>query len=308
MPKSYVFGISPRSARLIAATRRNDPRTPDIMRAETRRLIAMQVKYGVTLVSDPLLGWDDMLRWYAMEWKGIKVDGINRFFEHNTFYRIPTVVSKIEPSGDVIRGHMDIGALSDSGHEYVVEIPEPVTFALMSRDKYYGGIRELSEAIAMALNEELCSGDISPRLLIVKAPALVHVDGDRYLDLAAEMSRVLLRSCDHEAFLHIYFKSPLRAFKRLRTAGSSYSGYGLDLTHDDLADVLDALKGYDGCLTMGLIDSHTTRIERVRDLRGIVDGLDVDCLYISNSSDLEFLPYGFALKKLKVLGSLSRGS
>ena len=306
-----MFGISPRPARLIAATRRNDPRALDIVKAETRRLIAMQVKYGLTLASDPLLGWDDMLRWYAIEWGGIEVDGINRFFEHNTFYRVPMVISRIEPSGDVIRRHVDIDALSNSGRGYLIEVPEPVTFALMSRDRHYGNIRGLSRAIAAALNEELCSGDIHPRIIVVKAPAIVHEDGGRYLDLVAEMSHILLRSCGYDAFLHIYFKSPLRAFRRLRAIGSSYSGYGLDLTHDDVAEVLDALRGYDGCLTMGLVDSHTTKVERVRDLRMIVDGYGKSgpsCLYISNSSDLEFLPYGFALKKLKVLGSLSRGS
>jgi 5-methyltetrahydropteroyltriglutamate--homocysteine methyltransferase len=306
--RAYTFGIYPRPLRLIAATRRDPEGSRELARSESRRIIGLQERAGLPLLSDPLLEWDDMLRWFALEWRGVRADGILRYFEHNAFYRVPVVEGELGTDGGVLRRHLVIGARGRA----VLEVPEPLTFALMSRDSHYGSLEALTSAIARALNEELCSaeGEIGPALIAVKGPALVHGEARGRLDLAARASFELLDSCRAPALLHLYFKSPLGAYRELSGMRSAYAGFALDATRDDRGRLAEGLRGYKMSeLALGLVDAQNTRVEGVEELAGAAEALGraagVEAM-VTVSSDLEFLPYSFAMRKVRVLGRLAR--
>ncbi|MGC8555978.1 MAG: hypothetical protein ACP5NG_03095 [Conexivisphaera sp.] len=303
--RSYTFGIYPRPVRLIAATRRDPEGARELARRESERIIGLQERAGLQLLSDPLLEWDDMLRWFAAEWEGVEVDGILRYFEHNAFYRVPIVKGEIRTDGQVLRRHLVIGAQGRS----VLEVPEPLTFALMAKDQHYGSTEGLAMAIARALNEDLCSaeGALKPALIAVKGPGLVHGGP---AELAARASWELLRSCSAPAVLHLYFRSPIAAYRALEGLRHAYAGLALDATWDGPERLAEALKGYRlDLLGAGLVDSHNTRIEGAEELRRGAEvlrratGAEV---MLTVSSDLEFVPYSFAMRKVRVLGRAAR--
>jgi methionine synthase II (cobalamin-independent) len=82
---------------------------------------------------------------------------------------------------------------------------------------------------------------------------------------------------------------------------------------EKLANILD-LSGYaKELITLGVIDSHTTKIEDARKTTKALlpvfqkaRRIGVPSFYVSNSSDLEFLPYRFAVKKIRKLGVIGR--
>ena len=91
---AYIGGIYPRSDRLITATRRMSKDLPQLFLEEKRKVIMLQLKAGLNYITDPLLEWDDMLKPYS-KLSGIKMNGLNRFYENNTFYRKPLILSLI---------------------------------------------------------------------------------------------------------------------------------------------------------------------------------------------------------------------
>mgnify|MGYP001772805522 CR=1 FL=1 len=306
--RSYTFGIYPRPVRLIAATRRDPEGSREMARRESSRIIELQRRAGLSLLSDPLLEWDDMLRWFAAEWEGMEVDGILRYFEHNAFYRVPVVKGKLRTDGGVLRRHT---VLRERGAS-TLEVPEPFTFAYMSRDMHYGSVEALALDVARALNSELCSleGELSPSIIVVKGPALLWGDS-RSAEVAAKASWELLNSCRAPGILQLYFRSPVAAYRALRELRTAYSGFGLDATWDPPGSLAEELKGYRmGVLALGLVSSQNTRMERPSDVAAAAQALAKAAggpeTMLTVSSDLEFLPYSFATRKLRVLGRAAR--
>jgi 5-methyltetrahydropteroyltriglutamate--homocysteine methyltransferase len=306
--RAYTFGIYPRPIRLIAATRRDPEGARGMAREESKRILGLQRRAGLSPLSDPLLEWDDMLRWFTAEWEGMEVDGIIRYFEHNAFYRVPIVRGRIGTDGGVLRRHLVVEGQGSA----TVEVPEPLTFAVMSKDLHYGSVEELAMDIARALNEEICSleGALKPALVVAKGPALTHGGGPGMAEIAARASGELLRSCSAPGILHLYFKSPLAAYRAFRGLRSSYAGLALDVTRDGPGAFAEELKGYRmDMLALGLVDSHNTKMERAADVAAAAEGLGraagVEAM-ITTSSDLEFIPYSFAVKKLGILGRAAK--
>ena len=309
--RAYTFGIYPRPLRLIAATRRDPEGARELARRESTRIVALQDRVGLPLLSDPLLEWDDMLRWFATEWDGMEVNGIIRYFEHNAFYRVPVVRDKVRSSGGVLRRHLVVRERGRS----ILEIPEPVTFALMSKDMHYGSMESLALDIAKALNDEICSleSELEPTLIVAKAPALVHGNGPGMADVVAKAADELLRSCRAPGILHLYFKSPIAAYRAIKDIRSAYSGVGLDATWDPVEKLSEELKGYRmERLSLGLVNSQNTKVERAEEIVSSAEILGNAAgkpeVLVTVSSDLEFIPYSFAVKKLRVLGRVAGGA
>ncbi|PMP96082.1 MAG: hypothetical protein C0167_02595 [Nitrososphaera sp.] len=306
--RAYTFGIYPRPLRLIAATRRDPDGARELARRESIRILALQDRVGLPLLSDPLLEWDDMLRWFAAEWEGMEVNGIIRYFEHNAFYRVPIVKDKVRSSGDVLRKHLVIRERGRS----IVEIPEPVTFALMSKDLHYGSIESLALDIARALNDEICplENELAPALIAVKGPALVHGNGSKLAEVVAKAAEELLRSCRAPGILHLYFKSPIEAYRAIKGIRSAYSGVGLDVTWDPIERLSEELKGYRmERLSLGLVNSQNTKVEGIGEVVSSAEILGKAAgkpeVLVTVNSDLEFIPYSFAVKKLRILGRVA---
>ncbi|BBE41446.1 hypothetical protein [Conexivisphaera calida] len=309
--RAYTFGIYPRPLRLIAATRRDPEGSRELARRESTRILALQDRAGLPLLSDPLLEWDDMLRWFAAEWDGVEVNGIIRYFEHNAFYRVPVVKGKIRSSGEVLRRHLVVRERGRS----ILEIPEPVTFALMSKDLHYGSIEPLALDIARALNDEICplEKELEPALIVVKGPALVHGNGPGMAEVVARAAEDLLRSCRAPGVLHMYFKSPIEAYRAIKGIRSAYSGVGLDATWDPIEKLSEELKGYRmEKLSLGLVNSQNTKVEHIGDVMSSAEMLGKAAggpeVLVTVSSDLEFIPYSFAVKKLRILGRVAGGA
>jgi 5-methyltetrahydropteroyltriglutamate--homocysteine methyltransferase len=304
--EAYIFGIFPRDERLIEATRRYPQRIKEMVTERTKKLLRLQE--GLSYVSDPLLGWDDMLRPIVQNFEGMEVDGLNRFFETNTFYRIPVTVGKIRSNGRMFSRIMAMDLLKETGRPFLLELPDPFTFASLCLDKYYGDKGGLIEDYAKAMNGELKDvKDDNFRLLVLKAPSIAFASREEDLELIKKGLRVLTDGLNVPAILHIYFRKVDTALSHLGQL--PVSGIGIDLFASG-SKVPDDYR-YE-CLALSAIDARNTRMETVsgslRKVKEIVTRLNLKKLYLTNNSDLELLPYVFAIRKVRALRTMLKAT
>lgn len=301
--ESYCFGIFPRDETLIEATRKNAKNVGALVAQRRKKIMGLQ---KLTYASDPLLDWDDMFRPLSMGLRNLEANGLNRFFETNTFYRVPVVKGKVESRGDVLRNAVAFQELKDVGKPFLVEVPEPFTFVSLCSDLHYGNKVALALDYAKAMNRELASmSDPKFKLLVLKAPSCAFGLGNDDLQLLKESLKVMLSGLKVTAILHLYFKDPSSVLKKL--GGLPVSGLGLDL----FCGASLSLKGYPyDEVALSAVDGRNTKLEKVPEMAGRVWALaseaKVKKLYVTNNSDLELLPYVFAVRKLAVLTKVHR--
>lgn len=302
MVGAYVFGIFPRSERLIEATRRKTKDLSLIIDEETEKLIGLQKRADLSYVEDPLLGWDDMLRPYTVNFKGLEINGINRFFETNTFYRVPLVKDEISCDGKITIKNIHLKRLKAGGKPPLGVLPEPLTFALMCRDENYGKLEELTEALAMALSREARTlTKHGFKFLVLKAPYLSFIKDLSLFDIAFNGIKKIRAAFKGPIMLHTYFKDISDRLDRLFDL--PVDGLGLDTFNTKL----ESLEGHSfKLLALSVIDGYNTKIETVDEVVQLIKFADLKLsykeLYLTNNVDLEYVPQVFALRKVKVLG------
>jgi 5-methyltetrahydropteroyltriglutamate--homocysteine methyltransferase len=91
--RAFAPGIYPRSEALVQATRDLDRgRTSESAVAEQlesdfRELVSVQEQAGLDLLSDGMLGWQDLFRPLSEAAEGLQARPLTRFLDTNTFYR-----------------------------------------------------------------------------------------------------------------------------------------------------------------------------------------------------------------------------
>ena len=126
--KAFAPGIYPRSGALVQATRDLDrgrtsqEQVDEQAERDFRELVAVQRAAGLDLLSDGLLGWQDLFRPLAEVADGLDTRPLTRFLDTNTFYRgvlvegEPGLASPL-PAPDLPAG------------EWLGTLPSPLAFA-----------------------------------------------------------------------------------------------------------------------------------------------------------------------------------
>lgn len=301
--KRYIVGIYPRSPRLIEATRVNDPKLPKLLKEERDRYIKF-MKSRLTYIADPMLEWDDIFRPF-MNVKGISVGALNRFFETNNFYRRLVVNNELKGYGSIIADRISIFK-----NRTAVSIADPYTFAELNENQFYKSYDEYLLAISKMLNKEarrLSENGVA--LIQLDAPAIAYnadrLDADR-LSLIRDAIESVKRKVTAKVYLHLYFGSISKIFDRLLDI--KIDGLSIDLINNKMEEII----GYDmrnKGLTLGVIDAMNTKMEDLKIAKGIekmLDKMNPKDAYLSTNTALEFLPYEFALKKIKRLEEIAK--
>lgn len=301
MVEAYIFGVFPRSEPFIEATRKKPDLVKKMLPKETKRIVQLQKDAGLSYLSDPLLGWDDMLRPYSISFKGLEVNGLNRFFETNTFYRVPVVKERIKGDGKATLNSLHVEILRKEGRPLLVSLPEPLTFALMCKDEVYGKLEVLASDIATALSKEAKSLKEHFDLLVLKAPYLSFIKEKDLFFLSSDLVEKVRKAFGKEVILHTYFKDVSDRLDLLLEI--PVDGLGIDTFNTPLHSLRDyTFKS----ITLSVIDGYNTKMETTQSIRERIawaeNNLKFKKLRVSNNLDLEYVPYRFAVRKVKVLG------
>jgi 5-methyltetrahydropteroyltriglutamate--homocysteine methyltransferase len=314
--------------RTMAAIDRGEKTSADLADAEngmTRRAIEEQARAGVELLTDGLVRWYDPISHLAGQMAGVRINGLLRFFDTNTYFRQPVLLAKPERSGPLVveEFRFACNALGQipTGREGAVRVAMkpvltgPYTLAKLSlaEDAAMKPLEARADAYAAALAAEVKAlGESGAEIVQIDEPASIKHPNDWAVFTRALEPLLQVRDAARKAgrklqlALYVYFHNPAPLYEKL--AQLPVDALGLDFTYDvKLADVV-ASAGSPRPLGLGLVDGRNTKLESAAEVARVVERLlpkiKGERAYLGPSSGLEYLPRDRAMAKLELLGKI----
>ncbi len=122
---------------------------------DSRSFIRLQKEEHMSLIADGSLAWDDHLKPYTQSLDGVRVGGIERWYETNTFYYTPIITGKVGSSEPILPNHTRIADLKSSKRPWAASLVSPYTFSHLAKNLHYKSTDELMFDLAVAQAEDL---------------------------------------------------------------------------------------------------------------------------------------------------------
>lgn len=272
----------------------------------TLEAIADQVEAGIDLITDGQIRWDDAQTYFARQLTGFAINGLQRYFDTNIYYREPVAEREVAWTAPIAVRDYEF-AQAHSARPVKAVITGPFTLAALSRDQHYANRRTYMQALADALNHELRAlQHAGAQVLQIDEPAICRHAQD--YDLFADAIQRLLSGISAKTILCTYFGDIGGIYPRV-----------LDLPCDVIG--LDFVAGYRNWevlgrapfskdLMFGILDARNTRVESVDEVVAAIGKVTAmvpaERLMVSPSAGLEFLPRSVAKRKLQRLVEATR--
>jgi 5-methyltetrahydropteroyltriglutamate--homocysteine methyltransferase len=292
------------------ALERGDAGVEDLARAQddlVMAVIAEQEAAGIDLITDGLARWDDILTPFARKMAGFEIGGLLRWFDNNVYYRRPICTADIEWRGPVSVDAFKFAA-SVATKPVKAVLPGPVTFARLSVDEHYGRHDKFVLAIARVLAQEAFELEAAGAAHIqIDEPALLDAPED--LELATNAVYLITEQLKSvESTLATYFGDAKRLGPELFDI--RVDCFGLDLISGPENIQLIRELPSEKKVQAGIVDARNTKLEGendlVREIEELASLVGEDCLRVSPSAGLEFLPREKARAKLERLVGAAR--
>jgi 5-methyltetrahydropteroyltriglutamate--homocysteine methyltransferase len=305
---SSVSGNLPRPQELIAKTRAYDRGKLSEEELEaayieaTKQVIAGQC--GLTHITDGLLKWQDLLRPFTQGLGGVTLGPMARWFNNNTFYKVPIVEGPITYNGPVT-GKLGYRKLLPKGVTLKAVLPAPYTFAALADDRHYGDRAQLQTAYAEALNAEAKRLEAKGYGYIqLSDPALVYTTTKptkKELKAYEKVLGVATAGLKAKTCLTTFFGDAADILPE--ALAYPVSDLGFDL-YETAPETLKGLK-LRGGVSLGLVDARNSTVEDVNELteaaKRILKTLKPTDTYVSTNCDADFLTWEKAKEKIRVL-------
>jgi 5-methyltetrahydropteroyltriglutamate--homocysteine methyltransferase len=299
--------------RTIAALDRGEASLEDLERVQrevTREVILEQVEAGIQLVTDGQIRWDDPVTYFARSLEGIRIAGLVRFFDTNTYFRQPVVEAPVRWQWPVLVDDFRFAAEASPVPVKAV-VPGPYTLARLSVDRYYSDLPKLTSAYAAAVREEIRAlMEAGAQVIQIDEPSLVrHRDAVEVALPALAGLAELERSDSVRLGLLTYWGTLDQNLDRV-----------LELPFDFLAlDLVEGRRDLEGLsrwklkgkvFGLGLVNGRNTKLEDPAELAAAVKRIQDSCgfpwAYLQPSCGLEFLPRDTARRKLEIIAEAAR--
>lgn len=274
----------------------------------TLEAIADQVEAGIDLITDGQIRWDDTQTYFARKLSGFSINGLQRYFDTNIYYREPVAEAEVSWTGPITVGDYEF-ARAHSRRPVKAVITGPFTLAALSRDHHYRDRRAYVQALADALNQEVRALQAAGAQVVqIDEPAICRFP-EEYETFADAVRRVT-HGVSIQTVLCTYFGDIAGMYPQV-----------LDLPVDVIG--LDFVAGYRNwdaldqapftkSLACGILDARNTRLESVDELvsaiRKITALVPPERVLVSPSAGLEFLPRSVAKRKLERLVEATRAA
>jgi 5-methyltetrahydropteroyltriglutamate--homocysteine methyltransferase len=302
--RCYLHGIYPRSEALVTATRdagrgrRPASDVPEQRLADSQALAALQRDAGLTYVSSGMLAWQDLFRPLVAACPEWTTGPLRRWFDNNTFVRVPVVRGPVELDRCLLAAEPDRDVPGEVG-----TLPGPYTFSRMAetgldRDML---IRALARGVLRPAAEEFAAR--GARVVHLQEPWLVAhgIDGDCWPLLAGAVGEVR-DGLGVPVVVHTYFGDAGPWLDRLRKLPAD--AVGVDLTETDITAL--SSRWQTGIL-VGCIDGRSSVLEDAETTAAvagvIAETARPPLLILSSGCDLDLLPRTLAERKVQVLGA-----
>ena len=267
----------------------------------TRAVIREQEQAGLDVLTDGQIRWEDLLTPIARHLEGFEINGLERWYNNNVYYRRP-VLHKTPVWKKPILVEPFRFAAGCTRKPVKAVLPGPYTFARMSEDRFYRSEKKFAMKMAEILNAEAKALEQAGASLIqFDEPSLAYGAPDVKVAVAA--LNVATKGLKARTAVATYFGSLNGAFAPLMKAHVDI--IGVDVVSDPSA--LSALKKakITKPLAIGCMDARNTKLESVKELQSTFKAirrlLPNDQWFVNPNCGLEFLPHGNALAKIQRL-------
>jgi 5-methyltetrahydropteroyltriglutamate--homocysteine methyltransferase len=320
MINCYVTGMLPRPRGLIEKTRAYErsgisgKELEEFFAKHTDMVIKAQFSMGLNYITDGMLRWQDLLRPFTEDLKGITVGSLARWFNNNTFYRKPIITDSVKLEKEIVK---DITYLDKLPKHLLWKaiLPAPYTFVCLSENQYYKDEAEFMFKFAEIINEEIKSlAEAGFSYIQLSDPALVYellapnLKEDK-LSLVKDVLGIAVKGTSVKTCLQTFFGD----FSKILPEALDFpvDHLGIDLYETDF----DKLKEYtfEKGVALGVVDSRSSLVEKPDELVAVAKEI-IESIYRSNmgevficpNCDLDFLPWQRVRQKMKVLSSVTK--
>jgi len=260
-----------------------------------------QVEAGVDLVTDGQIRWEDGQTPFARKLRGFSINGLQRYFDTNVYFREPVVEGEVAWESPITVADYTF-AKAHSARPVKPVITGPFTLAKLSRNTFYPTFRDLALALARALNAELKALEAAGAEVIqIDEPALLQHKPE-YATFAEAMG-VLTAGARATLVLATYFGDVSGLYPQILDLPFAVLGLDFVAGYRNWEVVTSA--PFTRSLMCGILDARNTRVETVDEvaaaIRRISRLVPLERLMVAPSAGLEFLPHGVARRKLRAL-------
>jgi 5-methyltetrahydropteroyltriglutamate--homocysteine methyltransferase len=274
--------------------------------AVTRRAIGELEAAGIDVINDGQIRRDDLLAPFASAWSGVHRGPLERFYDHNTYFRQPTIDGPITSDGTTLVKAFQL-AKTIAARELKAAVAGPITFATLAIDKHYRSLEDRVLAVADAIAAEVKGlGAAGAGLVDVEDPGLVYEP--QHIELAREAYRRIAATGVSIAIQPYFFPAD-RILETLASFPVAQVGVDVRSRETTALRRLDVFKGK--TVVLGVVDARNTRLETASELGKLIDEalklVPNDALWVAPTTGLEYLPHDVAMKKLTALAEAARG-
>lgn len=304
------MGAFPRSEALIQLTRAasrgrvSEQELDEGFSQEAKELAALQTEAQTDLVVDGQLNWKDLFRPFCDLLTGMRLGGLTRWFDNNSFYRKPVVYDKVRYRGGDLRAYFRWNLLPH-GRRWKAVLPGPYTFAVMCQNESYSSFQDLLDDLTHSLASVVDAlKTVGYGYFQFNEPCICSSELSKDdLQLIGRAYESLIKGVGARTAIHTYFGDASRSIDTLLDMPTNSIGI------DFYATSIDSLVEHDfnreiGC---GCLDARNSLLESPEMLRKlivrVVHELNPEGISVTPNSDLDFLPRTIAVKKLRLLGA-----
>lgn len=273
----------------------------------TEEAIRQQIEAGLDIVTDGMIRWDDPLRVIVQGITGVEVSGLIRWFDTNTFYRQPIIVSRVEFIKPILTQNF-LFAQERSQKPVKVVLTGPYTIAKLSKNHFYKDFKQFAYDLAHLLHKETVAlEEAGVKYIQFDEPAILQSKHD--LTLFCQIYEIVTAQLSKmEKTLHFNFGNLEGVYPRILNLNVERIGLELTPGHKNW-DIIKTAP-FTKKLMAGIVDARNTKMENeselIQSLHQLGESVTLDQTWLSTSHSLEFLPRTNARKKLELLANVAK--
>ena len=300
MINNWISGIYPRSETLIEATRRQDKNLQQLYKNEKIKLIKRQLKNKFNYISDPLIDWDDHIRPFTDNLRGVEKGALTRYYENNTFYRQQIITNKITTSGEILKNNICFN-LFPKQTKIKIDVLDPFTLFDLSVNEFYKSEEELIADFGNIIRKEVFQIKDNVNLIQFNAPSLARVQEKERLNVVKEVMSKITKNLNVTTCLNLWGSDISNTINEFVKFPVDIIGIDFVTTKINKCDPIPINK----MLACGLIDAKNTKMEEkkqiVQKLKTIKKRFEVESISLIPNWDFEFIPETFANRKMELM-------
>ncbi|GBD03189.1 5-methyltetrahydropteroyltriglutamate--homocysteine methyltransferase [bacterium HR19] len=262
--------------------------------------IEEQEKAGLDIIGDGMISWYDQISHFAKNIEGVKINGLLRFFDTNTYFRQPIIDDSTPNSPQIKPCTLDDFRFAKTIAKKTVKpvLTGPVTLSKLSKGNFEKAIEIYTKLIE---NEVKLLSQEGAEYIQIDEPALKSEDLAKALPYLERIYNAKANPSTKIIYF-FYFRDFSEDFESFQKIPADILGF--DMTYSKLENII-ARTRIQKPLMLGIVDGRNTYIEKPKDvilrIKKVLKNYPFDFMILSPSCGLEYLPRDFAFKKLQNL-------